>query len=253
MYIAIDIGGTNIRISATKTIADTKLLETKFLPTENNFNKYIQNIIKNIYSFTEKPHAIGIGIAGSVSENILTGSIALTLWVDQPIVETLQKDFNCPIFVENDGVVAALGETTYGVNHPQQFLYITWGTGVGGATVYSKNNKVTVSKADRTKNLSHFEEIAGGKILEKRFLKQPKMMDDTEWMEVFQDLHSLLKRVSEEFNLETIVLGGGIVEKQKERLNKFLLQNKIQNVHLSQLGDQTGLYGAFALIKDNLK
>lgn len=57
-----------------------------------------------------------------------------------PLVENLKKDFNKPIYLENDGRVATLAEAIKGKGRNKKIVcYITISTGLGGGVVIKKN------------------------------------------------------------------------------------------------------------------
>ncbi len=78
--------------------------------------------------------AIGFGVPGSVDR--ASGGVVRCCnipFVDVPLRQVVQAQWNVPVFVENDANAAALGEATVGsARGYRHVLLVTLGTGVGG-------------------------------------------------------------------------------------------------------------------------
>ena len=58
------------------------------------------------------------------------------LWHDYPLKELYEKEFGCPVLVDNDVNVMALGEGYMGGSHDEpDFLFIKAGTGIGAGLI----------------------------------------------------------------------------------------------------------------------
>lgn len=58
-------------------------------------------------------------------------------WEDVPLRAMLQQQFNCPVFVENEASIAALGEHYFGAAQGcEEVLYLSAGVGVGGGIIH---------------------------------------------------------------------------------------------------------------------
>lgn len=81
---------------------------------------------------------VGIGIACPGPVDLDTGTVSelyyLPNWDGFDIVTSLTKEFGVEVVVENDAVAAAFGESVWGYGqNASRFLYISVGTGIGGA------------------------------------------------------------------------------------------------------------------------
>lgn len=95
-------------------------------------------LIKSIWPKDRKVLAIGIASPGPLDP--YTGYILKTPnikeWQNFPLGPNLSRDFNVPVFVENDANLAALGEWKFGAGRGHHhLLYLTISTGVGGGVI----------------------------------------------------------------------------------------------------------------------
>ena len=85
-----------------------------------------------------KPSAVGVGFGGPVDWR--TGRISkshqIEGWSEFPLGPWLQELTGAPVWVDNDGNVAALGEAWHGAGRESNpVFYVTLGSGVGGGLV----------------------------------------------------------------------------------------------------------------------
>lgn len=144
-YIGIDLGGTNIRVGAIDENENIifEYKEPTYKEVSNSEDLYIKikELIKKVPNY-EQAKAIGLGVPGSV--NIETGRIVtsknVSILKNFPLVENLNKEFNKPIYIENDAKVAGLAEALTGNGKEKNIVcYITISTGLGGGVVVNKN------------------------------------------------------------------------------------------------------------------
>ena len=145
MYVGIDIGGTNIKSGVVDSSG--KILLSKSFKTDSdagpmpNLEKIKNTIIELINQFSGIL-SIGIGVPGIVDrEGFLNISPNLQNWHGINIHDELRKYFNLAIAVDNDANAAAIAEMEIGAGKDiDNFIYITLGTGIGGAIII--NNKI---------------------------------------------------------------------------------------------------------------
>lgn len=248
MYIGIDLGGTRCRIGASNKLDRlTNFVRKDFLLT-HDFEKDFATIVTIIHKLSQgKVQGIGIGTPGAFDKDktmITSNARNIQEWINKPITKLLNNIFNCSVSLENDGVTAALGEAYFGENKHKEFVYVIWGTGVGGAKVNWQHDKAEVQKLDWYEYFETWEQSCGGNAIKKNFGKPAEMLSENEWQEVMQSF-------SKEFNIflqkqptSLVVFGGGIAIQQAERLKN--LNNPL--IKISQLGDNAGLHGALSLL-----
>lgn len=258
MYITIDIGGTNVRISGSKSLDNIVLDDVQRFELTHDFEKDFQRIIENIEMISNgNVQAIGIGMTGTYDQHakLLISAKHLPEWVDAPFAEKLSQKFDCDVFVNNDAVVASLAEAYYGQVDGRDFIYVTWGTGAGGAQVKFDTENVTAEKIDWNLYFAELDEKCGGNGIAKRFGKPAQELDENQWDQIMDDFIFYLSDIAEKTGRDCIVLGGGATTKQKLRLLKVVecLADKKVHLYISDLNDEVGLYGALALIRSNEK
>lgn len=138
--LVFDIGGTSIKYG---TCIDHSLQEVKEIPTEAK--KGGEHILSTLISLISKESgydAIGISTAGQVHAGdgyIIYANQNIPGYTGIQIGKVLEEKFQVPVAVENDVNAAAMGEAIYGSGKDQDnFLMLTYGTGVGGAVVSQK-------------------------------------------------------------------------------------------------------------------
>lgn len=286
-YIGIDIGGTNIRIGAInkneEIIYEYKEPTFKDVSTGEDFYKKIKKFIKKVPNY-ENVKAIGIGIPGSVNKKlgqiITSGNVSILK--NFPLVENLNKDFNKPVYLENDARVATFAEAIKGKGKEKNIVcYITISTGLGGGVVinkkiYSGSNDLGAYFGRMIldgKNTSD-SLISGTALLKQAREKIDKDIKNT--YELFEleknnnliakdiirefkkNLTVLLLNISSIINPDIIILGGGVL-KSKDRFLQEVIDNFKAGAHLLAKDtiidiasfNEPGIIGAALLAKRN--
>lgn len=143
MYIGVDIGGTNI--TAGLVSIDGNIQYQKSCPTlpSRGWDIVVQDIINLVRDIInqvpENRDVLGIGIGVPGVADKKTGYVVNCVnlgWKSVPLSKTLEKEFNKPVYVDNDASVAALAEFENGaLKGTQNSILITLGTGVGGGFI----------------------------------------------------------------------------------------------------------------------
>ena len=138
--IGIDLGGSHIAIGvATKTGKILEKIEKKLkgIVTKEVRSVIEKTIIDAVEKFKEEYKIIEIGIAipGTVNDREIVKSVNLGL-KNYNIVEKLEEKIKLPIKIRNDAKAAAIAESTYGaLKQYNRILFLTLGTGIGGAVI----------------------------------------------------------------------------------------------------------------------
>jgi glucokinase len=161
--IGIDLGSTYLK-HALIGLDGEIFLEAK-IPTEahrgrkNIIDKMIQ-CIHDLKTWAEMRDigivGVGIGTPGIIDSGlILGGAENLPEWESLPLAGILSRQFDFPVFIDNDANLMALGEVRYGKDKEKcEVVYILVGTGIGGALVL--NGKLFGGHRNRGTELGHF-------------------------------------------------------------------------------------------------
>jgi glucokinase len=142
--IGVDLGGTNLRISAID--AQGNLLEKMTLGTQVSRGRdyVITEMCDAIRELAAKFRGqgqllgAGIGVPGIIDNRtgMLRQSPNLPGWHDYPVREEIERRLDTVVVLENDANAAALGENWLGAaRSTDDMCMITLGTGIGGGIV----------------------------------------------------------------------------------------------------------------------
>jgi len=142
--IAVDLGGTNLRIAAVS--ADGRILEKIALSTKigSGPSQVVDAMCDAILRLSRRYSnggtliGAGIGIPGIIDleAGVVRRSANLPEWAEFPVRSEIEKRLGTRIFLENDAKVHALGEQWMGAGRGvSNMAMITLGTGIGGAIV----------------------------------------------------------------------------------------------------------------------
>ncbi|MBP6386976.1 MAG: ROK family protein [Pseudarcicella sp.] len=147
-YLGIDVGGTGVKMgivdASNGTISNFQSYDTQTWRESNHFVERLADAIEMQLFLHKQVQKVGIGLPGILSKNRKTALevTAIPELNGLPLVENLNKKFpNHHFFLENDANAAALGEfyfSTEKENMPEDYIFITLGTGVGGAAIIDK-------------------------------------------------------------------------------------------------------------------
>jgi len=143
--VGVDLGGTNVKAGLVSS--EGEILYQSKLPTRasegprailSQVGASIKDCLSQANSWEVK--GIGIGSPGIVdNEGVVKSPPNLTGWDTIPLRSEIENVFGIPVSVENDANAAAIAESRFGAgrNHPD-FLFVIWGTGVGGGLILNR-------------------------------------------------------------------------------------------------------------------
>ena len=129
--IAIDLGGTNIRVALIKNRKILKYLKEKTPKTSKEIKAKIFELVDN-YMFKDVK-GIAVAVPGLVEDGIIKGIPNLPL-KNYNIKKALRDRFKIPVVVKNDADCVAFAELKLGCKK-RNFIVLTLGTGIGGGVV----------------------------------------------------------------------------------------------------------------------
>lgn len=278
----VDIGGTKFSVAGFDD--DLMVLRESCLTNREGGPDWLCSQIAAIFNEWRAKHRfvanrVGIGFGGPV--NFYAQSITLSThvpgWQAFPLVDKVEKIAGVRPVVDNDANAGALGEYYYGAGvGADPLFYMTLSTGIGGGIVW--HGRVYRGADSFAGELGHltirphgppclcgssgcYERMCCGLWLERDYGRPAKeLLTDPRFVENYVvDLASGLKAAIMILNPARVVIGGGI-SKAGDRLFVPLRaelrrqitswsQARIQVVP-AKLGDDSVLYGALALTKE---
>nr|WP_307992679.1 ROK family protein [uncultured Niameybacter sp.] len=285
---ALDIGGTSIKTGIWEDgiLKDIKEYDTNAKAGGRAVIEKAITILREYEGFDR----IGISTAGQV--NSKEGSIRyanenIPGYTGMRVKSILEEAFHVPVAVENDVNAAAIGEAAYGAGKEfEDFLCLTYGTGVGGAIVINKKIYTgsefsagefggilihpearkegdyfsgcyeryasTTALVERAR--SYDSSLTNGRKIFERLDEAPIKEIVDEWVkEIMYGLISLIHT----FNPSCIVLGGGVMGQTYvvEKLEQMLYTNIMPSfrkvvLRKAELGNTAGLLGAVSLASE---
>lgn len=279
MYIIFDIGGTNTRVAGSEDLI-TYGTPVKF-KTPLTYKEGFETLCEAIKTISNGAQITGLagGIRGPLNKDKtgITNEVILTDWIDHEITKDLTERFSAPAYLENDSAIVGLGEAVYGAGKGYKIVaYHTVSTGVGGARYVDGHLDITsigfepghqILDIDRSifgKDVNHtLENLVSGKSLERRRGCKPYEIPQSDpiWDELAYYLANGLRNTILYWSPDVIVLGGSmvvgdpriyredIIRHTEEVLAGFVPCPVILDATLK---DEGGLYGAMALLKQNM-
>ena len=277
-FILFDIGGTKTRVAVSSD--GTTLAEVVRFHTPIDPNEGVKKIIETIAAFN-LPSEVSIisgGIRGVLSEERvgIVHDDVLDGWVGFDVTAALQKSYDVPVHLENDAALAGLGEAHFGAGVGVDLVvYHTVSTGVGGVRI--SNGVIDAASAgfepghqvldiDRTilgeDIVPTLENLVSGTAVERRLGIKPYDIpqEDVIWEELAGYLAQGLRNTILYWSPEAIILGGSMIigdpkipievirKSTVEVLDSFV---ECPFITTASLGDEAGLYGALALIRQH--
>lgn len=148
MVGAIDMGATHMSIALADFTARI-VHETEFpFDIKNGPEVCLATAYQNLLKLLESHGlslsnltAVGIGVPGPVitDAGMVVSPPIMPGWDRYPIRESLEKLFGCPVTLNNDAELGALGEWAYGAGRGEKNVaYIKVGSGIGAGLILNK-------------------------------------------------------------------------------------------------------------------
>jgi len=140
LYIGVDLGGTNIKAGSVSE--NGRILNDVQIATEadQGVDHVLDRMVQAVQEVADGTAigGVGIGIPGqiNVEQGLCHFAPNLPGWNEISVTPVLKEKLNCPVLLDNDANVAAVGEFAYGAGKgSRHMLMVTLGTGVGGGLV----------------------------------------------------------------------------------------------------------------------
>jgi len=139
-YIAIDVGGTQLRAALYPEEGLTPITQKSIATHQGGQppEDLLLGLIESIWPKDDTVKCIAAGVAGPLDPKIgvIYHAPNISGWVDFALGPMIEKKFKTETRLGNDANLAALGEWKYGagVGH-HDLIYLTISTGIGGGII----------------------------------------------------------------------------------------------------------------------
>ena len=202
MKIGVDVGGSHVGIGIVNATGNLLLKKEKDYDKKqddmsnivlNTIIEIIKEIIQENNINLEEIESIGIAFPGTVSETSVIKAENLGI-ENYEVVKKIQKEFNVPIYLENDAKCAAIAEKELGsLKKYEDSVFLIVGTGIGGAVFLD-------GKLLKPKRFSGFE--VGHMVINKNGIECNCGRKGC--FETYCSMRRLKEKISKEFDLNTI-------------------------------------------------
>ena len=257
MYLCIDIGGTKTIVALVSHRG--KILHSIKFPTAPNQKTFYEQLAQQIrINFVvSETLAIAVAMPGIVENNKCTWLGNLP-WRNFDIAKKLNKDFDKPVYVENDANLGALGEAR---NNAEKNLYFTFSTGIGGGVVsdgkiikkyqtFEPGHNIYVYHGEK----KEWEDLAAASAINKKYGKLVSEIKDRDaWNDITDRILLGLAPLTASIKPDRIIFGGPLglaLNTYRAQLKKSLdreLPNKIARPRLmvAKYGSYSVIYGCY--------
>lgn len=272
MKLAIDLGGTNIRIAQ---VENGKCLNKTSVPClahakDDSVLRQLLQLIQG--AMTEKVNGIGIGVPSIVDagKGIVYDVANIPSWKEVHLKKILENEFNVPVAINNDSNCFTLGESLFGAGKEfANMVGVTIGTGIGSGVII--NHRLYGGQLWGAGEIgclpyldADFEHYCSSFFFKRLHTSGAEVAQRVEagdeearklWEEFGGHLGNLMKAILFAYAPQAIVLGGGIVkafplfkEAMEKEMQSYPYPRILENVKVlpSQLKDAS-LLGAAAL------
>lgn len=277
MFIILDVGGTNCRVGAFDGLLSKKPATVQYLDLNNNFKedkiKIFDKIKEILKQQDAKVEAIAIAVAGSLDleEFKLINAINLKSWEGFNLNAIFEKEFSCPVYIQNDTFMAALGESSQ-LPRGKDLWYVNWGSGIGGALVKDIEGQRVVIPSEighhsmgdnypkcRCGQIGCWDSLASGKALEEKFNTHPSNLILSEWKSIVPFMIRGLINIISISAVDYVVMGGGvsinqpeIIELISKKVGSGLKINKYPKFIIAKYKDLSAIFGGLEFLKCEL-
>lgn len=255
MYFVLDLGGTNFRISWTNSLKKVKV-HANILRYKNsgNYEKDSNWIMDIVKSKSKSADGIAIAIPGHFNRKkiVLDYANNLKVWIDKPFFKQVKREFKCDLVVDRDSTLAAIGEGLNNNLYGSRFLYITWGTGIGGCVVTARAKHLPkITTLDWENTFKQVENLCSGGHAIANFGVELKHLNNMQWRVLVDNFVNEIEKICNKINLKFVVLGGGIAAKREDIVSIIQTGLGQRNIKLfkSQLDDFSAIHGGYAILR----
>lgn len=281
IYIGLDIGGTKFTVAAADEEGDILNKTRERTPLDLSEGLALLNTMIERVAAGNKIVAMGAAIGGPLDWRTgIVSPLHQPQWREVPLKELVEKKWGCPLYVDVDTNVAAIGEYVLHEKAIDRLLYLTVSTGMGGGLLV--NGKIYRGTKGDHPEVAHqaipyklsqagdvvcecgasgcLEALVSGNGIRRIYHKPAEDLDDDEWEEVAYNLGQGLRNIAVMYLPDVIVLGGSValgggetlLSRARSVMEKNLRIVPVPELRLSRLGQDTALIGALVIARVGL-
>ena len=271
--IGVDMGGTKIRAGRVTNNVIEKTA-SDFVPKTEKESEVTDVLIKVIREVaSENVAGIGIGVPSLVDSDkgIVYNVQNIPSWKEVYLKDILEKEFNTPVFINNDANCFAIGERFFGKGKDyEDFVGLICGTGLGAGIVKGghlmPDRNCGSGEFGEIPYLDHiYEYYASGQFFQHVYGVSGDVMagkakeKDTEALKAFSEfgihLGKAIKTIMLAVDPAAIIIGGGVAESYEfyrdamwSEIKDFPYPRSVENLELLITDTQEiAILGAAAL------
>jgi predicted NBD/HSP70 family sugar kinase len=236
--IVFDMGATNTRVAR---VENGKLGKVSKTSTPKNVDERVRHLL----SLIDEAEKIVGGVAGAEARERMAATLPHAR-------------------VYNDALMAGLGEAVYGAGKDKEIVgYIGLGTGIGTARISGKKiDAVGFEAGHHLIGEEVWEEKVSGRVLTEKHGEYPQKLDRKIYDDYIRAVAMGVYNAILFWSPDVLVMGGSLVnEKEGFKVEEIAAATEGINEALatlppivkSELGDNAGLYGAMAIIENEVK
>lgn len=241
MIIAIDIGGTKVRVGYSH-VGD-RLEDSLEFATPANQRVVVKMLIDAVHRLigTSTVDIIGIACPGSINKARGTVVSPRTIpWHNLRLTKPLKDFFGCEVVLEHDATAGGIAEARIGAGQKHSVvLYVTLSTGIGTSIIVNHLPLPTTHNSEggwqlvEASTKEHFSELCSGQAIELRYGKKPsEITDSASWQLIAAELAVGLGNLITIIQPDIVVLGGGVSVHFKRFIKPLLSElNKLSLVY----------------------
>jgi len=288
MYILFDIGGTKTRIAVSNDLDSFE--EPIIIQTPQNFEDGMVSITKAVSESCNGrvPVMAAGGVAASPNRSkteLVGGGPNIKDWIGKPLKMRLEEALGCPVSIENDTSMGGLAQVQYGPAQDAQIaVYLTVSTGVGGCrfvdgeidkSAFGFEPGWQIIDLPSARQIMQGEDWLsgycrpgylmseiGGACVEKKEGKKPyEITDEDFWEKKAEILAHGVHNIYTMWSPDVIVIGGSMmkdvgipIERVRHylaRTLKHVFPGVVPRIEMAQFGDEMGLHGAMAYLRQS--
>lgn len=165
LYIAVDIGGTQMRAAVCPDQANkfTRVVRIATQGEQQTPLERLYQLLDSVWPSSDTVASIAVAVPGPMDPfaGVILTAPNIPGWDDLPLQHLLEDRYHVPVALGNDANLAALGEWKYGAGRGHHHMvYLTVSTGIGGGVII--DDRLLLGKHGLAAELGHVTVQADG-------------------------------------------------------------------------------------------